>query len=276
VILKKFIPVTFVAAVALLLTAACTGAAAPSSHPQTLDPSGHSDFKGAPPPAHPRFTSAARSGSWTDLTTGLNVNNDMWNCPRPACGMQEIWANSSSDWGVVSNMAKGNAAVLTYPAVQKKFDVNGGPAPLANARKLQSTFTESMPTTSGTVGEAAYDIWLNSWNTEVMIWVDNQHQKLYGQDVGIAKIRGQKFTVYASSGTSGGYPSGPFDFVLDKNETSGTVSILGAIQWLEDHGFISPSGAGIDAVDFGWEICSTNGVTENFAVSRYSISSEGI
>ena len=35
-----------------------------------------------------------------------------------------MWANSSGDWGVVSTMAKGNTAVLVYPAVQQQFGAN--------------------------------------------------------------------------------------------------------------------------------------------------------
>lgn len=212
---------------------------------------------------------------WTDPHTGLNVNNDMWNCPQRACGRQLVWANSSSSWGVVSNMAKGNTAVLTYPAVQEQFGANGQPAPLSSARELRSTFTESMPTSAGTIGEAAYDIWLNGWNTEVMIWVDNQHQRFSQPIMATATFNGQTFTVYRDQGTSHGYPSGPIFFVLNHNETSGTVDILAVFRWLQRSGFLTSS-AGLNAVDFGWEICSTNGVPENFAVSRYTLSVKGL
>jgi hypothetical protein len=264
-----------VAVAALLLTPACAASAVASSvHQKATDPVavGHATA----PPAHPRWESTGLMADWTDPVTGLNVGNNMWNCPQAACGREEIWANSSSDWGVVSTMAKGNTAVLTYPNVQETFGANDEPASLANARQLVSTFAEQMPTTSGTISEAAYDIWLNNWNTEIMIWVDNQHQRFYIPVRGTITVGGQKFSVYAYTGTSGGYPSGPFDFVLQGNETSGTVNILGAIQWLEKHGYISANGAGINAVDFGWEICSTGGHPEDFSVSHFTISTQGI
>jgi hypothetical protein len=257
---------------------ACSRAATPPAHSNasTADPLAQSNARAASPPSHPKFRSTGLSATWIDPETGLNVSNDMWNCPRPECGRQEVWVNSSSNWGVVSDMAKGNTTVLTYPAVQRKFGANGGPAPLATAQELRSTFTESMPTTSGTIGEAAYDIWLNDWNTEIMIWVDNQHQHFSTPIAGIATINGQKFAVYATQGTSGGYPRGPFIFVIQKNETSGTVDILDAIRWVEHQGYMSASGAGLNAVDFGWEICSTNGEPQYFAVSRFSLFSKGI
>jgi hypothetical protein len=269
--LKKNIQAALIAAPGLLLAASCSAGTGPPAQPAGVAP-GHT----AGPPAHPRFESAGLGAGWTDPATGFNISNDMWNCPQAACGREELWADSSSDWGVVSTMAKGNTAVLTYPDVQEVFGANDKPASLANARELVSTFTESMPTTSGTISEAAYDIWLNNWNTEIMIWVDNQHQRFYIPVAGTVTFGGQRFRVYAYSGKSGGYPSGPFDFVLQKNETSGTVHIMSAIWWLEQHGFVSAFGAGINAVDFGWEICSTGGKAEDFSVSRFTISTRGI
>jgi hypothetical protein len=267
---KKNISTAFIIIAVIWLTAACTGAGSSAQ-----SGSGDASARAAGPPAHPKFQSTGLSASWTDPVSGFHINNNMWNCPQSACGREEVWANSSSDWGVVATMAKGNTAVLTYPDVQRIFGANNQPAPMVNARELLSRFTESMPTTSGIIGEAAYDIWLNNWQTEVMIWVDNQHQQFDRTAAGTAIFNGQRFTVYVSHGESGGYPTGPFFFVLQKNETSGTVDILAAIRWLEN-GYLSASSTGINAVDFGWEICSTNGVPENFSISRYILYVKGI
>lgn len=283
-VLKKFIPVALVATVTILFSAACAGTAETSAPSQTHDPAAinapdaiAASPVGPPgPPPHPKFESTGLNATWIDPKTGLNVSNDMWNCPQAACGRQEVWANSSGDWGVVSNMAKGNTAVLTYPAVQEQFGANDEPAPLTNASELVSTFTEAMPTTAGTIGEAAYDIWLNGWNTEVMIWVDNQHQRFDQLAVGTATFNGQRFTIYIDHGVSHGYPSGPFIFLLQHNETHGTIDILAVFQWLERAGYLSATNGGLNAVDFGWEICSTNGVPENFDISHYTLTVKGI
>jgi hypothetical protein len=272
------------ATVTVLLSSACTGTAETSVHSQTHDPAAinaPTAFAASPtapvgPPAHPKFKSTALMGDWTDPKTGLNVSNDMWNCPQHACGRQEVWANSSGNWGVVSTMAKGNTAVLTYPAVQQQFGASNQPALLANASELVSTFTQSMPTTAGTIGEAAYDIWLNDWNTEVMIWVDNQHQTFYQPLLGTITFNGQKFRMYMDHGVSHGYPSGPFFFVLQDNETHGTIDILAVFHWLERAGYLSAAKDSLTAVDFGWEICSTNGVPENFSISHYTLTAKGI
>ena len=275
--MKKNLQATLAAVFILFLSVACAGINTSSTQSNGgAHNEKQADAGAAIPALHPKFKSTGLSASWIDPQTGLKISNDMWNCPQTACGTQEIWANSSSEWGVVSQMGKGNQAILTYPAAQRQFSVDGNPAPLADIRELKSTFTESMPTTSGTIAESAYDIWLNDWNTEIMIWVDNQNQNFTTPAVGVTTLNGKQFAVYAVSGTSNGYPRGPFYFVIKNNETSGTVDILAAIKWVEDHGYMSASGAGLNAVDFGWEIASTNGEPESFAVSSYSLSVTGI
>ena len=230
-VLKKYLPAALIATVTILLSAACTGAAQPSAHSQTNTPAAinapaaiaASPAAPAGPPAHPKFESTGLNAGWTDPETGFNISNDMWNCPQAACGRQEVWANSSGDWGVVSTMAKGNTAVLVYPAVQQQFGANQ-PALLGNASELVSTFTEAMPTTAGTIGEAAYDIWLNDWNTEVMIWVDNQHQTFYQPLLGTATFGGQQFRIYMDHGVSHGYPSGPVTCRPPKTRSPRSIS----------------------------------------------------
>jgi hypothetical protein len=61
-------------------------------------------------------------------------------------------------------------------------------------------------------------------------------------------------------------------FSLNKSERSGTVDILGVLTWLRGRGLAS-SGPQLGQVDFGFEICSTGGKPEKFAVSRYTLTS---
>jgi hypothetical protein len=244
-----------------------------------LLPLGSATVAFAQVPAYPKFETTAPantqdsdllSGGWTDPNTGINIRQDMWNCPNthPECGAQTLWANSSSDWGVVSDQAKGNTAVMTYPDVQKIFTLpNDDPDPVVNFGVIQSSFRQSMPSVGDF--EAAYDLWLNNWNTEVMIWVDNHGQTPAGNIVGATVIYGQKFTIWSSSGSKDGYPSGPFTFVLNRNETSGRVHILSVFRTLEAMRLI-PSSSGLDDIEFGWEICSTGGHPEDFDITSYS------
>jgi hypothetical protein len=100
-----------------------------------------------------------------------------------------------------------------------------------------------------------------------MIWVDNVNRGTGGADkIGAANIGGQRFTVLQYGGSDG-----ETIFSLDSSEQTGEIDILGVMKWLIAAGR-EPAGIAISQVDFGWEICSTGGVAEAFAVSNYSIS----
>jgi hypothetical protein len=208
-------------------------------------------------PQHPRWESSAANGTWSH--GGYLFQNDKWNCPQAACGKQTIWADSANDWGVVSNMAAGNTAVLTYPDLGKLFNDR----PVSDFGVVRNGFTESMPKgTKGLSAEAADDVWLDQYHIEMMIWVDSIGRSLAGSiRIGNATISGQHFTVWKYGRTE-------FDFVLTHNETSGETNILASINWLISHGKVA-AGATLTQADFGWEICSTGGHPADFQISKY-------
>lgn len=127
-----------------------------------------------------------------------------------------------------------------------------------------------MPHNSGTDSQAAYDIWLTNAGgraKEIMVWVDNVNRGTGGADeIGAAEIGGQRFTVLQYGGSNS-----ETIFSLDHSEQAGEIDILGVLKWLIATGR-EPAGITINQVDFGWEICSTDGAAETFGVSGYSIS----
>jgi hypothetical protein len=197
------------------------------------------------------------------------VGNNMWACANGSCGPQTLTAYQPGNWSVMSSQAGGNTAVLTYPNVQQVFTKTTDIDPaLSTFTSMTSDFTETMSPQAGTDAEAAYDLWLShtSGPNEVMIWVDNVARGSGGaQRIGAATIAGQAFTVYQ-------YQGGEIIFSLDQSEQSGTVDILAALKWLQSHGLASAR-AQLGQVDFGFEICSTGGKPEKFAVSRYTLTS---
>jgi hypothetical protein len=201
------------------------------------------------------------------------VGNNMWGCGpdtnTTSCGPQSITAYDPGNWSATSTQANGNTAVLTYPNVQQVFTKTTDTDPAISAfASITSDFAETMNPQAGTDAEAAYDIWLSNTSgpNEIMIWVDNVGRGSGGaQQIGTATIGGQAFTVYQ-------YKGGEVIFSLDHNEQSGTVDILATLKWLQGHGLVRP-GAQLGQVDFGFEICSTGGKPEKFAVSRYTLTS---
>lgn len=203
-------------------------------------------------PAHVRWKSSAPLAAWNN--GGFIVYNNEWN---HSAGPQTIWADSYQHWGVESTQQAGNTAVETYPCVQKNY---ANPR-ISSIRMLRNGFAESMPAnTRGLDAEAADDVWLNNYGTEVMIWVDNHGQRPAGNVIGHATIFGQHFAVW--------HGGSDYTFALDHNETKGMTHIQASLKWLIRHGHIKAS-ATLTQVNFGWEIASTNGVPKDFAVTKY-------
>ena len=272
------------------------GQPVPSPSPPTTSPSpSQTSTSSAPspttastsPPAGPSPTTAACVTQEHDGTCGpydyppiSNSNghttytgNNMWSCgpntDTTSCGPQTLTAYDPGHWSATSTQASGNTAVLTYPEVQQVFTKTTNTDPAISAfASITSDFTETMNPQAGTDAEAAYDLWISNTSGpgEIMIWIDNVGRGSGGaRQIGTATIAGQAFTVYE-------WGTGEIIFSLDQNEQSGTVDILATLKWLQGRGLVG-AGARLGQVDFGFEICSTGGRPEKFAVSRYTLTS---
>lgn len=209
-------------------------------------------------PKHPRWTSSKPFGIWNN--GGFTVYNNEWNTSE--AGPQTIWAYSYKHWGVESRQAN-TTSVKTYPSVQKTYSNRS----FRSLHTLASHFNEHMPTGRAFIGEAAYDVWLNNYNIEVMMWVDNHGQRPAGRVIATAKIFGQKFQVWASGNNL-------FSFTLSgRHETRGEAHLLSALHWLANHGHIKRSDT-LTQVDFGWEICNTHRTPLDFTMTNYSLTTK--
>lgn len=207
-------------------------------------------------PPHPAWKSTAPFGLWNNGK--FDVYNNEWNTSE--AGPQTIWAYSYRHWGVESKQPN-TTSVKTYPSVQKNYNN----ARYTSFRSLRSKFTEAMPSAATNFdAEAAYDLWLNNYKIELMMWVDTHKQVPAGHVVARIHIYGQKFAVWQSGNDM-------FSFVLSgKQETSGEAHLFSAWRWLVNHGYLS-SATTLTQVNFGWEIASTHGVPMDFTLTRYSL-----
>jgi hypothetical protein len=215
-------------------------------------------------PASLAWCSSAPFGEWTTPDSRFDLYNNEWNSSDNP-GPQTICGNSASDWRVTSSQRAGNAAVLTYPSVQLNYNGTHG-YPLSRFTSMTSSYAETMNAGSGTDAEAAYDIWLNGLNKEVMVWVDNHGQTPAGSKVATTTFSGAAWDLYETSDRS--YMA----FVRQGNASSGTVDLLAVLKYLEGRGDLTASDV-LWQVNFGWEICSTAGAPETFTVSNYSLTS---
>lgn len=94
-----------------------------------------------------------------------------------------------------------------------------------------------------------------------MVWVDNHGQRPAGSVSANPTIAGKKFAVWRNG-------SSMYTFALSgKQETRGTIHLLRAMNWLVRHRYLSSSDS-LTQVNFGWEICSTDGRPMDFTVTH--------
>lgn len=270
------------------VTRTVTVTAAPPSSPPSGEPTPPPSASPPTPPSTWSCVTASPTGncgaySYSQITNsnGYNtyISNNCW--ADPAC-KQTVSANSPGEWQVVSTEPAGNTAVKTYPDVQQLFNdwcgngswnacQNPTDTPISDLSKLTSSYTETTPHASATIGQFAWDIWLSNTSgpNEIMVWVDNANRGNGGADqIGTATIGGQAWTLYEYGGGEIIWSLGaPGTFA---QQGSGTVDLLGLLHDLQNRGLV-PAGARIGQIDAGWEICSTGGGPETFSVSRYTL-----
>jgi hypothetical protein len=206
-------------------------------------------------PKHPAWMSTQQLAAWNN--DGFVVFNNEWNTAQ--AGPQMIWANSFHSWGVESKQPL-STSVKTYPSVQRNYN----DVLLAKFTELSSSFNQSMPAFTDFDADSAYDIWLNDYKIEIMIWVDNHGQTPAGNVITTARLQDQRFTVWQAGPTM-------FSFVLaNGREPSGHVNILTFLRWLVQRRYLSDHAA-LRQVDFGWEIASTEGIPMAFVMKDYSL-----
>jgi hypothetical protein len=210
-------------------------------------------------------------------TSGFTVANNVWGS---GAGPECVWATTSTLWGFASNHPQ-TGGVKSYP--------NIGLSPrklLSSINSYTSSFDITVPGNVG-VWEAAYDIWLRTpggGNTriEIMIWMYTYKAGPISSVVATTKptIGNYTWTVhYGSNGTNA-----TISFVntspstgTTANVTSGTVDIKAMLDWLiannnTQFGKFDNTWT-LDQVQWGWEISSDGGATQEFINNSFSVSS---
>jgi hypothetical protein len=203
-------------------------------------------------PAHPRWQSNEPFGAWNN--GGFVIYNNEWN--TAASGPQTIWADSFHHWGVTTDQAQ-TTEVKTYPCVQENYKN----IPYTRLTYLRSGFTQFMPATQNLDAEAAYDLWLNNYKIEVMMWVDNRGQTPLGSVIAHVKFYGENFAVYKPDHLL-------FSFVLTgRQQTTGRAHLLSALRWLVNKHWL-PDDVKLTQADFGWEVAASGG-SADFVLTNY-------
>ena len=201
------------------------------------------------------YESSAQYASYS--TGGYTIYNDEWGNGH---GSQTLWVNSSQSWGVFSNQPS-TSGVKSYPDEAKSVGRS-----LNSLSHVTSSFRQTIPS-SGSF-ESAYDIWLNGYGIEVMVWTSTHGGVApLGSNTGNLTIDGNTWSVYV--GNNGRNPT--YSFKRTSNENSGTVNLLDLLKWLQNtrHYYNNPT---LSQVQYGFEISGTGGHQETFAITSYSVS----
>jgi hypothetical protein len=209
-----------------------------------------------------QWTSSDPFGSWND--GGYIVNNNMWSGDA---GPQTISACSWHQWSIVSNQPGTGTddAVKTYPDTQQVVSY-----PLSTLPTLLSTFDVTTPGGGGVVPasgkqwNAAYDLWLDSYGTEVMVWNDwtMNWQYWYGVYGGVqTTIDGVGYHAYTNG-------SGLW-FIRDQVTDVGSVDLGHVLQWAVSVGWLRPTQY-VNAIEYGFEVAYT-GEPTTFTLNDYTL-----
>ncbi len=214
---------------------------------------------------NPSFSSSDAQGTDnTDPGDGFQywwVNSDAWSGSH---GPQSIYVCNQSNWYATSNQPNDGGQVETYPDTE--YDVGGrnspSSRPISGFSSITSTFSEAYPSAGG--WDAAYDLWLNNWSTEIMIWNQWAGANDYwpAQATTSLTLDGVPYTFFNNSGE--------LMFFRQTQVTSGSVDILAAFQWLVSQGLVKSTDVPTQ-LEYGVEISYTSG-NETFPTTGLTFS----
>ena len=197
--------------------------------------------------------------------SNTNINNNVWNDSAAPGWTQTVEAISPSRWQVTANISTASdGAVVSYPDVQQLY----AERKLSTWSSIMSSWSEAMNVNGGSQCEAAYDIWLNDYANEIMIWVDTTASQAaalsFDTNLGNVMIGGKTFTVYHRPSST------EYIYYLPGSTPIGSVDVLGILLHAVANGYL-PEDSGLTAIEFGWEIVTTNSLDQTFVMSSFSI-----
>lgn len=235
-----------------------------------------------PPTGSPIYTLSALDRSQTpnmpalkagSNDSGATVRQEVWN-PSSALRKQvtEVW--SPSKWRTTINAQAGNTAVNSYPDVSSLVTTaQNTPVPFTSYATIMSNWSVDCHETAQTNGQAAYDIWINNYGIELMIWVDTHGRNLGRNPAG--SNTGQTATFDAPYEFWATGDNKVLSFVRKTNAKAGSIDVKAVVQWLIDQGRV-PATVGFNMFTFGFETPSTGGVDEVFEVLDYGLTTSAV
>jgi hypothetical protein len=194
------------------------------------------------------------------------VNNNIWN--ESEAGPQTLYACAWNSWYIISDQpgAGTDDSVKSYPDTQKHVNI-----PLSTMTTIPSTFHVSTPSGGGAVTpntkqwNAAYDLWLDNFNTEVMVWTNwtANWQYWYGVYGGVnVTIDGVAYSAYYD-GTEAMW------FIRQNVTNNGSVDLAAILRWAVNQGWLQNTQV-LHEIEYGFEVLYT-GEPTRFDLINYTL-----
>lgn len=203
---------------------------------------------------------------WGNTThNGYTIYNNIWGS---GAGSQCLTVYAYNNWYVDANHPN-TSGIKSYPNVEMKVNHNVDSMPA-----ITSSFSVTRPGTGAYI--TSYDIWYNNYAYEVMLWMNRTGAVgpiASGWDANgnpIAEVTnvsvgGHTWNVYRGSNGS----NQVFSFVRTSNTNSGTVDIRAISQWIRNRGWFG--NVNLHSIQLGFEISSSGGSTQRYAVTNFSV-----
>ena len=190
------------------------------------------------------------------------LNQNIWS-NNPAYH-QTLYGASPENWYITANVNTGFGGVQAYPNVGWNMD-----GTVDSKASTTSSWDVTIPTdTTKVAGWAAYDLWFNDWNDEVMVQTDIVANSDYDcNGVATITVSGTPWHM-CDFGSERVWKPGTDDQHL-QNRTTGSVDIKAFLTWMEQNGKLPPNSTWT-AGSFGFEVCDTESTTQTFKVNGFS------
>jgi hypothetical protein len=213
---------------------------------------------------NPAWSSSAAFGTWS--TSGYLVNNNIWNTGE--AGPQTIYACAYNSWYIVSNQPGSGTddSVKAYADTQKHVNI-----PLSTMTTIPTTFDVTTPSGGGAVTpnskqwNAAFDLWLDNFGTEVMVWNNwtMNWQYWYNNYNGVvANIDGVNYNAYTNG-------SGGLWFIRQSVTNKGSVDLASVLRWAVNKGWLKNTQV-LNEIEYGFEVSYT-GTPTTFTLNNYTV-----
>jgi hypothetical protein len=227
------------------------------------------EVKPSTPEVLAAWGSSAQWATWSN--GGYTLYNNIWGS---GAGPQSIWANSFSNWGVWANHPNTNG-IKSYPNCTRYVGRT-----LSSLNSCTSSINITTP--PGGAWTAAYDIWDNAKQHEIMLWMNytsnpngsgnikpiSYNWNANGNPVPThtnVSIGGHTWNVFR--GHNGG--NNVYSFLRTSKTNSATINAKAMMDWVRARGWFGDITVG--DVQFGYEITSSSGGL-NYVTNSYSVS----